>query len=183
MKQAPNVTERVAKGKFKGQWAVGLAVSHQLHCLDSLRMSLYPNRYPNASMWARDGSLVAMKWTHYGRNKYSLVLSVSSMLTILDHCLDSLRQAIMCHSDISLFVHRWNEDSQFFRARFNTARTCRNFDNIQDWASERYIEEYPREERFVMPGDNLPVDTESTVFIDRSGGNRTVSSYFYTADE
>jgi hypothetical protein len=105
------------------------------------------------------------------------------MLTILDHCLDSLRQAIMCHGDISLFVHRWNEDSQFFRARFNTARTCRNFDNIQDWASERYIEEYPREERFVMPGDNLPVDTESTVFIDRSGGNRTVSSYFCTADE
>jgi len=106
---------------------------------------------------------------------------ISSMLTVIDHCIDSLRQAIMCHGDISLFVHRWNEDAQFWRARFNTATTCRNFDRIQDWASERYIEEYPREERFVMPGDNLPVDDESTVFIDRSGGNRTVSSYFCTA--
>lgn len=184
MKRVPNVTERVPEGKFKGQMAAGLAVAHQLHCLDQLRMSLYPERYPNASVWARDGSLNPLTWTHHGKNQYSLALLATKVLTILDHCLEILRQALMCHGDVSLYVVHWNERSHFARAHFDTERTCRKFDKIQSWANDRFIGiELDRDTRLVIPGDNLPVDTESTKFIDRSGGNRTVSSYFCSTDE
>ena len=66
MAKAPNKTERIAKGKFKGQMLAGLAVSHQLHCLNGLRMSLYPERYPDHAVWMPNGSLNTEMWTHHG---------------------------------------------------------------------------------------------------------------------
>jgi hypothetical protein len=90
----------------------------------------------------------------------------------------------MCHGDISLYVIRWNERDQFVRAHFDTERTCRNFDKIQSWANDRFVGvELDKHARLVIPGDNVPVDTESITFVDRSGGNRSVSSYFYHTNQ
>ena len=75
MAKMPNKTERVPVGEHKGEWMVGVAVAHQLHCLDRLRMSLYPNVY-HESIWYANGSLNAVKWTHHGEDHASLVKSL-----------------------------------------------------------------------------------------------------------
>lgn len=55
----------------------------------------------------------------------------------LDHCVDMLRQAIMCAADISPFV--WARDPRDGRAKGLTSitHTCRNWDAIAEWAAER----------------------------------------------
>ncbi|KAJ5132538.1 hypothetical protein N7448_006696 [Penicillium atrosanguineum] len=55
----------------------------------------------------------------------------------LDHCVDMIRQAIMCHSDISPFV--WARDPRDGKAKgiSSVTHTCRDFDAIQQWAADR----------------------------------------------
>ncbi|KAL4811628.1 hypothetical protein BDW67DRAFT_189505 [Aspergillus spinulosporus] len=83
-----------------GYHAYGLGVYHQMHCLSRIRKSFYPDRYyPNASQHE------ILHHTH--------------------HCFDVLRQAILCHGDISL-VYWWNQ----------------NYTYIDEMGGRHYTEEY-----------------------------------------
>ena len=66
----------------------------------------------------------------------------------LNHCLNALRQAIMCHSDVSVLVWQWFDPSEDLPDPFgelrpynvpytNIPHTCRNFDKISEWARSR----------------------------------------------
>ena len=72
----------------------------------------------------------------------------------LNHCLNTLRQSLMCHSDISVDVWQWFEHTddmpdpfdELTSASFastNVAHTCRNFDKIRDWARARQMRVRP----------------------------------------
>lgn len=59
----------------------------------------------------------------------------------LDHCLDYLRQVIMCHSDVTPITHAarpkpFNSALSDWRPNFAVAHTCRNFQKIHDWAAK-----------------------------------------------
>ncbi|KAK6853749.1 hypothetical protein PG995_010561 [Apiospora arundinis] len=54
----------------------------------------------------------------------------------LSHCIDHLRQAIQCHSDISPVVWQWSEATQDNKIYGTTVRTCRNFAAVRAWATE-----------------------------------------------
>ena len=56
------------------------------------------------------------------------------------HCIDSIRQSLMCTADISTVVFQWSERVQGVRAYANTAHTCRNFGLLKDWALKRQME-------------------------------------------
>ncbi|OGM49045.1 hypothetical protein ABOM_002346 [Aspergillus bombycis] len=67
-----------------GYGAYGLGVYHQMHCLNRIRKSFYPDRYyPNQTQ--------------------------HQLLHHINHCFDVLRQAILCHGDISV-VYWWNKN-------------------------------------------------------------------------
>lgn len=53
----------------------------------------------------------------------------------LDHCIDQLRQSLMCSSDVSTVFLQWSPEEQKHVAMTSTTHTCRNFEKIQDWAS------------------------------------------------
>ncbi|KAJ5497292.1 hypothetical protein N7463_009279 [Penicillium fimorum] len=94
--------EAVQLYKDPGYHAYGLGVYHQMHCLSRLRKSFYPDRYyPNASQ--------------------------HEILHHTNHCFDVLRQAILCHGDISL-VYWWNQ----------------NYTHIDETGARHYTEEYLR---------------------------------------
>lgn len=57
----------------------------------------------------------------------------------ISHCVDSIRQSLMCSSDISTIVWQWSESLQKVIVKGNVAHTCRNFDRIRDWAKERTL--------------------------------------------
>ncbi|KAF3902459.1 hypothetical protein ABW21_db0201753 [Orbilia brochopaga] len=93
-------------------YITSLAVFHQLHCLNAIRMALWNN-----TLMRGDENETEMRH--------------------LDHCVDMIRQAVMCHSDISPFV--WARDPRDGKAKgiSSVTHTCRDFDSIQRWAKAR----------------------------------------------
>ncbi|KAF2798866.1 hypothetical protein K505DRAFT_232421, partial [Melanomma pulvis-pyrius CBS 109.77] len=94
--------------EHKDAYPISLEVYHQLHCLNALRQSLYPDYYNS---------------------------SHGNMLKHWNHCVENLRQAILCHSDIApiTFVHDARRNQLL--PRDSITATCRNFDSIQKWAA------------------------------------------------
>ncbi|TRM64878.1 hypothetical protein BD626DRAFT_490213 [Schizophyllum amplum] len=115
----PNRTHPVTKDAPDGYYLGHLDVFHQLHCLNYLRMSISPERYK---------PLIRQDMLEYEH---------------LSHCVDSIRQSLMCSSDISVNVWQWSEHYQGVAGRVNVAHSCRNFDKIKDWVRERLAPEDP----------------------------------------
>jgi hypothetical protein len=59
----------------------------------------------------------------------------------LHHCIDSIRQSLMCMSDISVIVWQWDTRDLKAKPVGNIAHTCRNFDAIREWAFDRRLVE------------------------------------------
>ncbi|KAJ7210215.1 hypothetical protein B0H12DRAFT_1221871 [Mycena haematopus] len=96
-----------------------LEVFHNLHCL------LDPDYYPEYRMSSNDSSALA-------KDARQHVL----------HCLDWVRQALMCNADISVVVWQWDDSINATRVRGDVAHTCRNFEKLRDWGKEHILIEY-----------------------------------------
>lgn len=55
----------------------------------------------------------------------------------MDHCIDSIRQSLMCSSDITPLPYAWWPKYQLVLPVAAAQHTCRDFDAIRDWARER----------------------------------------------
>ncbi|KAI0079448.1 hypothetical protein K474DRAFT_1639618 [Panus rudis PR-1116 ss-1] len=102
----------------EGYYNVNLAVFHQLHCLNLIRKGLSPDYYrdPVTGMIA---GFAPHEWEEH-----------------VSHCVDSIRQSLMCASDISLIVWQWSEEKHQAVVKMNTVHSCRNYDRIVDWAKD-----------------------------------------------
>ncbi|KAL4928133.1 oxidase ustYa family protein [Aspergillus undulatus] len=99
-----------------GQYVVEIDVFHQLHCLHHLHKKA---------------------WGHQmGVNKSSPD-EVSAFWDHLDHCSESLRQSLMCSSDVSTINWVWSDEQHRWQADGRVAHTCRDFEAIRGWAFER----------------------------------------------
>ena len=68
------------------------------------------------------------------------------------HCLDFLRQRLMCTVDISVLGVVWvNKSNPVSFTDFNTKHVCRNFEQIRAWAEEHQLPLLPRD-YLVPPG-------------------------------
>lgn len=75
----------------------------------------------------------------------------------MQHCISSLRQSIMCSSDITPIVWQWSQKSQAAKERSDVVHTCRDFDAIKEWARERFV---PRQQNMsVYIEDDLVIPT------------------------
>ena len=94
-----------------GGYVAGLDTMHTLHCLNHLRMSLYPDIYPQDP-------------EHGTMHKA--------------HCVDHLRQLAMCHVDLTPVPTQWFDGLE--RNYINSSRehTCRNFSKVREWSTERF---------------------------------------------
>lgn len=61
----------------------------------------------------------------------------ATMSIHIDHCIDSIRQTLMCASDITPMPFAWYLEWEVNFPVFNTLHTCRDFDAIREWALER----------------------------------------------
>ncbi|KAF9891375.1 hypothetical protein FE257_004231 [Aspergillus nanangensis] len=94
---------------------VGIDVFHQLHCLDYLR---------NLA-WGVDMGMDAQNEPER-----------EQLNTRMDHCVNSIRQSLMCSADISTIQWNWVEKDQLYNPDLRTIHTCRDFEAIRDWAVE-----------------------------------------------
>ncbi|KAL4263314.1 ustYa family protein [Pleurotus pulmonarius] len=110
----------------------GLDVFHQLHCLDYVRKAIEPERYGNS---------------HHGRSSLARRRASKDLPHVSDtehisHCIDMIRQSLMCSADISVISWYMPEASSPEHTprplpRFDQTRMCRDFDSLRDWARSR----------------------------------------------
>lgn len=102
-------------------YVIELDVFHELHCLNMLRKALYPEYYPPIKVFASPTENHLFGVMHRG------------------HCIESIRQSLMCSVDISPIVWQWVDRVQEVRVVGNIIHTCRSFDNVRDWALKRRL--------------------------------------------
>lgn len=113
-----------------GQYVISLNVFHQLHCSNQIRRRIY---------LSPDEISVADSST-----------SPDSMLELshIEHCIDNLRQSLMCSADVTPLSWIWvpgNEEEEIqAKVYAEVAHTCRDFDAIVEWAREHHLEEFDR---------------------------------------
>ncbi|PCG89450.1 hypothetical protein PENOC_106480 [Penicillium occitanis (nom. inval.)] len=106
-----------------GGYIASVEVAHQLHCLNFLRKQSYFDYYKDKSIEYTD--------------------EPATIRDHLDHCIEMLRQTLMCNADIGIIVHEWVEHYPRPYPNFNTWHQCRNFDDIMDWIRGRHIPQKP----------------------------------------
>ncbi|KAK8159830.1 tat pathway signal sequence [Phyllosticta citrichinensis] len=130
--------------KYGGGFIANVEGMHQLHCLNLLREGLYYNY----DYYKAKGDGAWVNSDHVIRRHVS-------------HCLDIIRQNLMCNVDIGVLGQVWvqfDDDDPFAYVDFNTKHTCRNFDQIREWAKEHQVPENVPDD-FIQP----PVDGD-TIF-------------------
>ena len=98
----------------KGGYLVTLDVFHELHCLNMLREFVYRDYYPDKH-------------------------TMEAQIDHLDHCIDLLRQVLMCHSDISLHTYGWKDGYRWPWPDFTIEHECRSWDHLMVWAEEHNV--------------------------------------------
>jgi hypothetical protein len=53
----------------------------------------------------------------------------------INHCIDTIRQSLMCAADISVYTWEWDEERQTTVNKVKNPHVCRNFDKIKEWAT------------------------------------------------
>ncbi|KAK8057510.1 hypothetical protein PG996_011447 [Apiospora saccharicola] len=109
-----NKTSIPMPGEEDSYW-VELSVVHELHCIKRLRQYWFKDYYfPNITDEER-----RLNWLHN------------------DHCLEILRQSVMCHADVSMITMTWEPTSVFPAADFQNVHECTNWDKLYEWQKER----------------------------------------------
>ena len=64
----------------------------------------------------------------------------TTLMAFTDHCLDQVRQALICSADVSVVYFQWSDVVQGLRPHVENKHTCRNYDKILDWAKSRTVD-------------------------------------------
>lgn len=54
--------------------------------------------------------------------------------THIAHCIDIIRQSLMCASDITVYTWQWREDLGYYANQVKNPHVCRNFDALREWS-------------------------------------------------
>ncbi|PMD61028.1 uncharacterized protein K444DRAFT_720792, partial [Hyaloscypha bicolor E] len=114
-KRLPNKTAQVSGEP--GSYIASLEMFHQLHCLNQLRLVYFDE---TKDMSTDDKIKVGLH---------------------IDHCVDYLRQAIMCHGDIEMITFDWDENKEYYPPNYNVVHRCRKFEPIERWALDRQVQD------------------------------------------
>ncbi|KAI6716189.1 hypothetical protein JHW43_001292 [Diplocarpon mali] len=101
---------RDGSGDFFGT----LDVYHQLHCLKYIREYVHQEYY-------------TIKTTNVPKKEHA------------NHCIEMLRQVIMCKGDTALMTYEWLPDFPGPWPNFGIQHECVNWERIDDWSKERSI--------------------------------------------
>ncbi|KAK0622493.1 hypothetical protein B0T14DRAFT_427193, partial [Immersiella caudata] len=101
-------------------WQGGIEMFHQLHCLYHLRMLIYAKE--PAVFYGRD-STVDEEAAHAALTRHS------------DHCIDHLRQAIMCAGSAEVITFRRDSKNSIV-PNFDGPKVCRKFEPLAKWAED-----------------------------------------------
>lgn len=109
---------------------------HHLHCVNLLRQSLH---------WNFD------YYSARGEGPFSNAPDI--VKTHVNHCVDILRQVIMCQPDTGVFGQYWVEEIEEPFVDFRTNHMCKNVEDMIGWVLENQVSEEFAKTAKVVPGD------------------------------
>ncbi|CAG9942459.1 unnamed protein product [Clonostachys rosea f. rosea IK726] len=123
------ITDEILQPSDGGYVGV-LSVYHELHCLDTLRMNMDPERY------------------------YSGISEAEKQNNIvhMTHCVDTIRRSLMCKADPAMYTGYWIANHTVIPSkelRSNSDTICVNWEALDGWARERLL---PADKYKVKPG-------------------------------
>ncbi|KAG6359114.1 hypothetical protein INS49_012634 [Diaporthe citri] len=80
----------------------------------------------------------------------------------VDHCVDQIRQYLMCHADTTPLVWQWSERNKKYLTYMGMKHTCRDWDRFYGWA-ERHQSQWDYDRSRYVPGSPEWEDTKATV--------------------
>ncbi|KAG1729100.1 uncharacterized protein EDB91DRAFT_839379 [Suillus paluster] len=106
--------------EYGGGYMATVEVIHHLHCVDMLRRVT----------WNKPQSYDHDDESHESHKDFRIHL---------DHCIEMLRQIIMCRGDVTMITYDWLEGHDDPFPNFNIRHQCRNFEKVLDWVDERRV--------------------------------------------
>ncbi|KAH8651632.1 hypothetical protein BGZ60DRAFT_388256, partial [Tricladium varicosporioides] len=103
----------------EGHYVVTLNVFHQLHCLNTVRKRI---------------------WSTETYDPKDELMGIEH----IEHCIDAIRQSLMCSADVTPIPWVWWEKDHEAKAIAEIAHTCRNFEDIQEWGKQHRVEHFNR---------------------------------------
>ncbi|KAL2062411.1 hypothetical protein VTL71DRAFT_6677 [Oculimacula yallundae] len=142
------MTEKLHKNKTyvtlpsdqDGGYLGNLEVYHQLHCLNLIRQYTYEEYY-------RDLERLPMEFTdsdgvlrqHVGTfTPYPKFAGCQLTVVTKDHCIDYLRQLIMCTGDVGIHTYFWMKGRDLPFPDFRVERKCRAWSSIEAFAIQAH---------------------------------------------
>ncbi|KAK4164427.1 hypothetical protein QBC43DRAFT_344572 [Cladorrhinum sp. PSN259] len=95
-----------------------LTVHHELHCVKHLHRFVYAKHY----FGELTDDQLARRQLH------------------MEHCLDLIRQSIMCHADVQPITMRWAQTVPVPGANYSVEHNCYNWDAVNNWAKGRSLD-------------------------------------------
>ncbi|KAI1122363.1 hypothetical protein F5Y10DRAFT_271146 [Nemania abortiva] len=113
-----NSTVQLGDANGGGMMAT-LEMFHQLHCLDLVRKFTF-HKYP-----------------YYKNSGGVFSRPIEVQKNHIDHCLEIIRQVVMCNGDTGLITFHWVEENRAPYPDFNTLHACKDPEEILALAKER----------------------------------------------
>lgn len=63
-------------------------------------------------------------------------------ITHIDHCIDSIRQTLMCSADVSPIVFNWDPSVNYSRPISTIYHTCRDFEALRQWTEDHQVKNF-----------------------------------------
>ena len=130
--------------KHGGGFYVQIELFHQLHCLVSYSQISLRRSIP---IWSAQDMLRQYTWRdYYERHQDILKVPINfrdspvALRMHMDHCIEELRAALMCHGDVTPYLSIIDpEQTGGTRADFSPHRRCRKFDPLVAYMREHAI--------------------------------------------
>ena len=127
--------------KYGGGFPANVEGLHHLHCLNLVRKGLYYNI------------------DYYRAKGEGAFINNSTVVRYhVSHCLDIVRQQLMCTPDTGLLGQVWwDPEAPKAFVDFNTEHKCKNYDAIREWARVRQLPDSVPEDFLKPPqvGDKI----------------------------
>lgn len=124
-------------------WGSGYAANmngpHHLHCLNLLRKALFYNYEYYASQASNYSGLNIEPGKLHNQPFAEFTDAPLGIRAHVNHCVDSLREHIMCEADSGVSLYRWRDNAGGTTPDFARPKQCRNYESVRQFAERRQM--------------------------------------------
>ena len=113
---------------------ISSAADRGYHEKNLIREYTYFDYYINRSLTFTDPPELLR--IHVGQSHVILAPATLLMVVPLDHCIEMLRQKLMCDADVGVITHSWVSRRETPWPDFNVRHNCRNFEGVVEWSEK-----------------------------------------------